>query len=389
MTNSSRPPSQIAREIADLLEAAINSETLKALMPEGKKTMRKFQSKEVAELLGVQPTFLRQMHMKDIIPEPADKRSNGRFYSAQEIWEMRSILEQSARTPGTYRPWRTGDEKLQVWQFMNFKGGCAKTTSCVHMANFLALKGYRVLAIDLDSQASLTAMCQQEITATANKPNIYSALRPNDPVKMADVIVPTTLPGLDLAPADLDLENFTFEFAARGSQFKSRLEDAIAQVADRYDLVLIDSPPRLDFVTMTGMAATTSAIITFAPSMMDLDSTVKFTRMASEYMEVLEEHSLEKPIVYDNLKFLITRYSPSIQTETNLVSFVRATLQDHIMLPEVLHSAAITDAGLTKQTIFEVDRKDFSPKTYDRARASMDRVGYELLKLIRNTWGRD
>jgi chromosome partitioning protein len=388
MTQSVKAPSQVAREIADRLQSAITAETLRALMPTGKKVLKKFQPKDVADLLGVTPGLLRSMHMNDVIPEAEDKRRNGRYYSAQEIWDMRDILEKTARTPGSYRPSRKEGEKLQVIQFMNFKGGCAKTTTCAHFASYLALRGYRVLAIDLDSQASLTTMCEEELFIERERPTIYDAMKPENTVKMADVITPTTLPGLHLAPADLDLENFTFEFATRGSQFKARLESAIEQVEDDYDIVLVDSPPRLDFLTMTGMAATTSAIVTFAPSLLDLHSTVKFTRMASEYMEVLETHSADNPISYDHFKFLITRYNPNAQIEKRIADFVRGALGDHVMTSDMLHSAAITDAGMTRQTVLEVDKAGFSPKTLDRAITSVEGVGAELLQMTHQTWGR-
>src|SRR5690606_32247380 len=57
-----------------------------------------------------------------------------------------------------YLPHRTAGEKLQVVAVANFKGGAAKTTTAVHLAQYLALRGYRVLLVDLDSQASLTAL---------------------------------------------------------------------------------------------------------------------------------------------------------------------------------------------------------------------------------------
>ncbi|WP_163068131.1 AAA family ATPase, partial [Acinetobacter baumannii] len=77
-----------------------------------------------------------------------------------------------------FQPHRRKGEHLQVLAIANFKGGSAKTTTSVHLSQYLALRGYRVLAIDLDPQASLSAMfgAQPELDVAENE-TIYAALR--------------------------------------------------------------------------------------------------------------------------------------------------------------------------------------------------------------------
>src|SRR4029077_1894191 len=77
-----------------------------------------------------------------------------------------------------YLPHRTGDEHLQILAVTNFKGGSGKTTTSVHLAQYLALHGYRVLAIDLDPQASLWSLLgfQPEFDLHANE-TLYGAVR--------------------------------------------------------------------------------------------------------------------------------------------------------------------------------------------------------------------
>ena len=69
-----------------------------------------------------------------------------------------AYLDANSKSERKYLPWRRGGEKLQVITVVNFKGGSGKTTTAAHLAQYLALHGYRVLAVDLDPQASLSAL---------------------------------------------------------------------------------------------------------------------------------------------------------------------------------------------------------------------------------------
>ena len=119
----------------------------------------------------------------------------------QDINDLRHLLEQTARKSGDYLPGRRDGDRLQIIGVMNFKGGSGKTTTSAHLAQHLALHGYRVLAIDLDPQASLTALygVQPEVDLPDGG-TLYDAIRYEDPCPIADVIQKPYIPGLDLKP---------------------------------------------------------------------------------------------------------------------------------------------------------------------------------------------
>ena len=146
--------SELATDISERLNAAIREHLLSAFAPNNIKTLRSFPALEAADLLGVSGQFMRKVHGEGTVPEPKEIRNGRRYYTAQEIWDARQILELSSRTKGRYLPGRKDDEMLQIWQLMNFKGGSCKSTSTIHLAHYFALHGYRVLAIDLDPQGS-------------------------------------------------------------------------------------------------------------------------------------------------------------------------------------------------------------------------------------------
>ncbi len=381
--------SDLTREMSDRLHTALTTHLKQAYAPDERKYLRLFSATETADLLGVTGQFLRKGHNDGSLPEPETNRNGRRFYSGHELIEMRRVLEASARSPGRYLPGRRGDDKLQVIQLMNFKGGSAKSTAAVHLCHYLAINGYRVLAVDLDPQGSLTGFCGLTPELELDAPSVYDALRYDEPMPMDEVIIDTYFPGLDLAPARLVLSEFETETAVnagRGVAFFERLSKALDQVQDRYDVVIIDSPPALGFLTLTGLFAATSVLVPMTPSMLDLASTQQFIEMTSAYLGVIEETGAR--LEHDFFSYLITRDDPSDIPSQQIVALMRALFQDRVIGATALRSTAIADAAMLKMSIYEVMRAEMTRSTYDRARVSMDAVGAEVAGMIQRAWGR-
>lgn len=380
--------SELTREMSVRLHTALTTHLQQAYAPDQRKSLRLFSATETADLLGVTGQFLRKCHSDGSLPEPAEVKKGRRFYTGEELLAARTTLETSSRTLGKYLPGRRGEDKLQIVQLMNFKGGSAKSTSAIHLCHFLALSGYRVLAIDLDPQGSMTGFCGIQTELELDGASIYDALRYDDPIPMAEAIVPTYFPGLHLAPARLVLSEFETETAinaGRGVAFFERLSKAIDVVECDYDVVIIDSPPALGFLTLTGLYAATSVIVPMTPSMLDLASTQQFIEMTSAYLEVIEDTGAR--LDHDFFSFLITRDDPSDIPSQQIVSLMRALFQNRVISATCLRSTAVADASMLKMSIYEVLRAEMTRSTYDRARNSMDSVGAEVSGMIQKAWG--
>ncbi len=148
----------------------------------------------------------------------------------------------------------------------------------------------------MDPQGSLTGFCGIQTELEFEGASIYDALRYDDPVPMSEAIVETYFAGLHLAPARLVLSEFETETAVnagRGAAFFEKLDHAIQSVESDYDVVVIDSPPALGFLTLTGLYAATSVIVPMTPSMLDLASTQQFVEMTSAYLGVIEDTGVQ------------------------------------------------------------------------------------------------
>ena len=382
----------VIRQHSEVLAAQLHAQRASMFPPDASKTMRKFTSGEAAAMLGVNDSYLRKLHLEGKGPTPETTPGSRRLYSAEDVRALRVLLEKTARKPGDYLPGRREGDHLQVIGVMNFKGGSGKTTSAAHLAQRLALTGYRVLAIDLDPQASMTALhgVQPEFDLIDGG-TLYDAIRYDDPVPIRDVIRKTYIPDLDLIPGNLELMEFEHETPRALSQgsaglFFFRVRDALRQVDADYDVVVIDCPPQLGFLTMSALSAATGVLVTIHPEMLDVMSMSQFLRMTADLMDVIAESGAD--MSHDWMRYLLTRYEPTDAPQNRIVAFLRTMYGDRVLNAPMLKSTAISDAGLTKQTLYEVERSAFTRTTYDRALESVNAVNDEIAQLIQKTWGR-
>ena len=120
--------------------------------------------------------------------------------------------------------------------------------------------------------------------------------------------------------------------------------------------------------------------------MIDVMSMCQFLLMTSELLSVVTRAGTTMRCKW--LRYLITRYEPGDGPQNQMVSFMRSLFEEHVLNYPMLKSTAISDAGITKQTLYEVPRDQFTRSTYDRAIEALDNVNGEIETLIRTTWGR-
>lgn len=382
---------------ANMLSAQLQSIRKRMYPPEAMKSLRTFTSRDVSALLGIAESTLRQMSLdgEGAMPERLD---NGRrSYTLPQINELRQHL--AIKRPSealNFSPRRQPGDKLQILAVANFKGGSAKTTTTVHLAHYLALEGLRVLAIDLDPQASLSAMFgyQPEFDVQDNE-TIYAAIRYDDARRpIQDVIRKTYFDGIDLIPGNLELMEYEHETPqaiasgrGRGSEmFFRRLGTVIAQVEGDYDVVVIDAPPQLGYLTLGALYAATSLLITVHPAMIDVASMNQFLAMMSDLMGVLEEKGGR--LEHDFIRYVLTRHNPNDAPQVNVVALLRSLFGEDVLAPVVVDTTAIANAGLEKKSLYEMPKGSINRDTHIRALESLDSVNAEILRQIKTVWGR-
>jgi len=383
----------VIQEHGEKLSAQLQAHHRNIFPPEAQKTIRRFGSAEAAQLLGIAEGYLRQLGAERGKPSPG--KSGRRSYTVEDIAEIRKQLDQGARGDRRYLPHRRAGEKLQVITVMNFKGGSGKTTTAAHLAQYLALHGYRTLAIDLDPQASLSALFgqQPELDVGPNE-TLFGAIRYDEERRpIAEIVRQTYIPDLHMIPGNLELQEFEYvtpkalmEREQGDTLFFARVGQALAEIQDHYDVVVIDCPPQLGYLTLSAMTAATAVLITIHPQMLDVMSMSQFLQMTGDLLDSVAKAGASTD--YDWMKYLVTRFEPGDGPQNQMVAFLRQIFGEHVLNHPMLKSTAISDAGLTNQTIFEIERSQLTKSTYDRALDSVNNVNGEIEALIKSAWGR-
>jgi chromosome partitioning protein len=153
-----------------------------------------------------------------------------------------------------------------------------------------------------------------------------------------------------------------------------------------YDIVVLDCPPSLGFLTLSALCAARSVLVTIHPQMLDVASMSQFLHMTAGLLDVIEQAGGDAD--YDFFRYVVTRYEPSDGPQVQIVGLMRSLFGERVLTNSILKSTAISDAGLTKQTLYEVGRENFTRATYDRAVESLDAVNAEIECLVKEAWGR-
>ncbi len=364
--------------------------------PNASKSLRSFMIHEVAKLTTIPESTLKTMSLEGKGPTPTRLENNHRAYSLAQINELRRLFaELKPRTALKYLPHRREGEPLQIIGVANFKGGSAKTTTSLHLAHYLGLKGLRVLAIDLDPQASLSAMfgVQPELDVGDNE-TIYAALRHDaERLPLHEVIRKTYFDGVDLVPGNIEVMEYEHEVprilaehAEGGALFFERLRETLREVEDGYDVVVLDTPPSLGFLTLSAIYAATGIVVTVHPAMLDVASMSQFLLMMGDLVQVIENAGAR--LHHDFFRYLITRHDPNDQPQAQVVALLRHLFAEEVLVPTAIESTAVEAAGLVKRSLYEMEPGEISRDTFRRARESIDAVNEEILRLICAAWGR-
>jgi chromosome partitioning protein len=313
---------------------------------------------------------------------PTPARGGRRAYDLAAVNAMRALF-------GTL-PWRGPEDRAPVLAVQSFKGGVGKTSLTCHLAQFLALRGYRVCVVDCDSQASATSLFGLNPDADIDEESetLYPFFRHGGPARLDYALRPTYWPGIALIPANLGLYDAEYEFAARlmggSGRALDRLREGLDTIRDRFDVILLDPPPALGMISLSVLRAADALLIPAPPNNIDFASTGHFLRMM---VATLSELSRSGPApAYRFVRIVTTKLDETKGAHLAIKRMMEGVFPAEMLRASLRDSAEIDNAAANLMTVYELSGAAARTETHRRCRASLDAVGAEVEGLIRGTW---
>jgi chromosome partitioning protein len=348
--------------------------------PNARKALgRLFSPSEAAQMVGRDRTTLARAEAEiGVVAAPRNPGNNRRLgYTLEQVQAFRRHFGTlPSRDPATDSP--------LVIACQNFKGGVGKSTTCVNLGHFLALRGYRVLVIDTDSQATTTAMFGYLPDADIQEAETMLPFLNGDEKDLAYAVRRTYFPNIDLIPACLALYDAELSIVMRVSQqatreqkmaFFTEFRFGIQTVADNYDVILVDSPPALGMISINVLLAADALLVPSAARMFDFSSTVQFFRMIHNYIAQLDPQKS-----YRWISVLTTLFDRRYESQKQFFEVMRACFGESIFQRVFFHSSAVINSAAQFITPYEQAKPDRA------VLAMMDGVFEEIELAILREW---
>ncbi|TNF19039.1 MAG: ATPase [Rhodobacteraceae bacterium] len=399
--------------------------------PDGRKRLRKFSTWEICRyLIPVAPAHLRRVLNKHPDLPQGEGHAGAKWFSLEEVLRLRDHFAEEGVSTKEYRPYRPKGLPAKVVAVANFKGGVGKTSTAAHLAMSAALDGYKVLVIDLDSQGSMTSILGGQVAdewqtvfpllardyarhlqaenrvreAAGDAPApLDETLTESLELSLRNVVQSTHWPNIDLIGAQLNLYWAEFQIPVWRMGLKSwPLWDALTAgleeggALDDYDIILLDTPPALGYLTINALAAADILLVPLGASFLEFDSTGRFFDMLYSTFASIEEGENgarrraglpEMKFEWDVVRAIITRFDASQQTD--LANVIQAYFGDMMNAYRQEYTALVGQAGESVSGIYEADYRNFNRETYTRGREAFDRTYAEFKELLIGSWWRD
>lgn len=252
----------------------------------------------------------------------------------------------------------------QIISVVNQKGGVGKTTTAVNLGAYLAALGKFVLLLDLDPQANATSGLGVDKNSLAK--GVYELLIGE--VSAREVIVQTRIEGFRLIPSTPSLAGATIELVGLERR-EFRLADAMLEVRNDFDFILIDCPPSLGLLTVNGLTAADQVLIPVQAEYYALEGLGALTETIS--------------LVRDNLKpnlevmgAVITMFDKRNSLSDAVMRDLYQYFKSRIFRSVIPRNVRLAEAPSHGLTIFEYDPQSTGGKAYERLAREV--LGYEI-----------
>ncbi|MDO8728663.1 MAG: AAA family ATPase [bacterium] len=309
----------------------------------------------------------------------------------------RFTLAESAEWYEAFMPHRARPKGLlaKLICIGNFKGGVTKTTTTLTLAQGLALRGRKVLVVDLDPQGSLSTLMGMSINPPVPQEATIMPFIYGDEEDLSYAPQPSYWHGIDLIPACGLVAHTEFEIPSQLAhdqtfEFWNVLNKGIAPLRDKYDVILLDTPPALSFLTINALMASDAIVIPVPPNGLDYASSVQFLSLFADFNKsFLKNVPSLKDKKYDFVNVLLTKVENQKQATTVVRDWIIGTYKDLVLPAEISLSSGASTSAAQFKTAYDFSTYSGVNKVYQRTRDECEQFASIIDDQLLDAWLND
>ena len=357
-----------------------------AAAPSAQKVAPEFNSAQVADLCGIDRNKLEHRRRKGGLPDGREE-ARRRMFTLKEAQTWVLEYRQSKTKRGCV-PKSVPSPKAAVITVGNFKGGVGKSTSVATLAQGLSLRGHKVLVIDTDPQGSLTSLMGVAPETLEDEDTIL-AVAAGAATSLGEAIRPTYWSNIHLIGAAPRISGAQFHLPSRaqreGFRFWSAISNGLdADIRDLYDVIIIDTPPALDYLTINAFYAADILLVPLPPSAMDFVSSTQFWDLFVELNEEFAEYGMVKEYSFVNV--LLSRVDANDSAAALVREWISESYGKHVLPVEIPSTAAAKTAAAEFGTVYDATVAQQSARTYRRAYEAYERLVEIMEEQLNRVW---
>lgn len=359
-------------EMESRLTSVLDKVRTAMLAPTSKKTAPLLNISQLSQLCGEDKSKIHYRVKKGDLPAGTLSESKSkRLWSVEEVHEWMGSYRAEKMRPRDVAPGVT----IAV---ANFKGGVAKTTTAATLAQGLSLRGHqRILVVDTDPQGSISELLGKTPTTVEIDETILPLYQGSE-TSLDYAVRPTYWPGIDLVASSPIVFDAEFALPVRqmddaSFEFWAVLDEGLNSLREKYDVIIIDTPPSLSYSTINSLMASDGLVIPIPPNTLDFASSAQFWRLYLDFAEpIRKSRGIDKHFSFINV--LMTRVDNAEAMSGEVRRWIMSAYGDSVLPIEIPKTSIASTASAEFGTAYDIGDSMANSKTWKRAHDAYERM---------------